>query len=123
MPVYLDISPINRRVVITAHGDIAPEEIADVARKMAEAKVHHYGKIIDVTLATYELTKDQVESIGALLRGQAGEKSRGPLAFVTDPKREAFAKSFAEVTRSDRPVMLFNSIHDARRWLDTHPVT
>jgi hypothetical protein len=119
----LDISQISRRAVLTAHGKITSEEIADVVKKMAEAKVHHFGKLIDVTLADYALTKDQIESIGALLRGQAGEKSRGPLAFVTDPKREDFAKSFADMTKSDRPVMLFHSIHEARKWLDAHPIT
>ena len=121
MPIYLDISRIDRRAVVTAHGNITPADLADLAKKMAEEKVHHFGKIIDVTLAKYDLTTDQIESIGALLRGQAGGKSRGPLAFVTDPQHESFPQAFAELTKGDRPVMLFHSLHAARKWLDAHP--
>jgi hypothetical protein len=121
MPLYLDISRIDRRVVITAHGHITPEQIAAIAKQTIEANVSHFGKIIDVTLSTSDLTKDQVERIAALLRGHPGDRSRGPLAFVIDPKREGFANAFADVTNGDRPVMLFHAIHAARKWLDTYP--
>lgn len=121
MPIYMDISRINRLVVITAHGDIAPEEISSITGQLIETDVPHFGKIIDVTLAKSNLTKDQVERIAAALRGQPGDKSRGPVAFVIDPNREGFAHAFAEVTKGERPVMLFQTIHAARKWLDGHP--
>ena len=121
MPIYMDISRIDRRVVITAHGHITAEEIAANTKELIEANVPHFGKIIDVTLSKSDLTKEQVERIAALLRGQPGDRSRGPVAFVIDPKREGFANAFAEVTKGDRPVMLFHTIHAARKWLDAHP--
>lgn len=121
MPIYLDISRIDRLVVISAHGHVTPEKIADNTREIKEANVLHFGKIVDLTLAHYELTKDQIESLATMLRGQAGDKSRGPLAFVIDPKRESFANAFAEATKGDRPVMIFHTIHAARQWLGLHP--
>ena len=122
MPIYLDISRIDRLVVISAHGHVTPEEIADNTREIKKANVLHYSKIVDLTLAHYELTKDQIESLATMLRSQAANESRGPLAFVIDPKRESFANAFAEATKGDRPVMIFHTIHAARQWLDSHPI-
>jgi hypothetical protein len=121
MPIYLDISRIDRLVVISAHGQVTPEEIAVQLRGLKEADVLHFSKIIDLGLAQYELTKDQIESLATMLRSQAGDKPRGPLAFVIDPKRESFANTFAELTKGDRPVMLFHTIHAARKWLGSLP--
>jgi hypothetical protein len=117
MPIYLDISRLDRRIVMSAHGHVTPEEIADNLKKIRAADVLHYGKIIDVTLAEYELTKEQIDSLAAMLRNQAADRSRGPLAFVIDPKRQAFANAFAEATKGDRPVMIFHTLRDARKWL------
>lgn len=121
MPIYLDISRIDRLVVISAHGHVTPEEVADNIKEIKEANVLHFGKIVDLTLAHYELTNDQIEGLATMLRGEAGDKSRGPLAFVIDPKRESFANPFAEATKGDRPVMIFHTIHAARQWLGLHP--
>lgn len=39
------------------------------------------------------------------------------MAFVVDPSRPDFAETFAEVTKGERPIQLFRSLHAARRWL------
>ena len=117
MPIYLDISRIDRLIVISAHGHVTPEEIAANLKGLKEENVLHFGKVVDLTLAHYELTKDQIASLAAMLRSQAGNESRGPLAFVIDPRRESFANAFAEATKGDRPVMIFHTIHAARKWL------
>ena len=43
---------------------------------------------------------------------------RGPVAFIVRPDDEGFAKAFAGITEGDRPVRLFHSLHQARRWLE-----
>ena len=72
-----------------------------------------FGKIIDVSGSTSELTVAQVDRIAKMLRGNADEK-RGLVAFVD---RVGFAHAFADATKTDRPVKLFRSLHDAHAWL------
>ena len=118
MPVHMDISPLHRLVVIVARGPIAAEEIAATTRQLVEANVPAYAKIIDVSQATSELTREQVQKVADLLRGAPGDTSRGPVAFVINPDRIGFANVFADVTQGERPIQLFRSLHEARAWLD-----
>ena len=78
-------------MVIVARGHIAAEEIAATTRQLVEANVPAYAKIIDVSQATSELTREQVQKVADLLRGAPGDTSRGPVAFVINPDRVGFA--------------------------------
>ena len=117
MPIYLDVSPLERLVVIVARGPVTGEEIDETTRKLLAHSVSEYAKIIDVTGAASDLTKDQVNGMAAMLRSGREAVARGPVAFVVDPARAAFADSFAKATGGDRPIQLFRSLHDARKWL------
>jgi len=55
-----------------------------------------------------------------MLRGDSGA-GRGPVAFVINPNRVEFAHAFADATKGDRPVKLFRSLRDARKWLLEQP--
>jgi len=79
MPISMDISPLHRTVVIVASGHVTPEEIKGQTQALVDANVPHYGKIIDVSLSTSDLTEAQVEHIAAMLRGDPGS-GRGPVA-------------------------------------------
>jgi hypothetical protein len=116
MPISLDISPLHRTVVIAASGHVTPEEIGRNTQALIAANVPHYGKIIDVSLATSDLSKEQVDRIAEMLRGDPGS-GRGPVAFVINPTRIGFAHAFADVTSGDRPVGLFHTLREAREWL------
>lgn len=118
MPVHLEVSRLDRQVVIVARGHVTPDEIRAQARSIADAEVRHFAKIIDVSGATSEIGREQVESMAAGLRSAPGAAGRGPIAFVNNPDRVGFAEAFAEMTEGDRPVRLFRSIHDARKWLE-----
>ncbi|WP_428674667.1 hypothetical protein [Reyranella sp.] len=117
MPIHMDILPIERLVVIVARGHVTAEEMAENTRKLIAANVPTYAKIIDVTGSHSDLTPEQVERVATMLRGDPTAKTRGPVAFVVDPRRRGFAEAFAEVTRGERPIKLFMSLHVARRWL------
>lgn len=117
MPIYMDILPLERVVLIVARGEVSADEIAENTRKLIAANVASYAKIIDVTGSASSLTKDQVNGIAELLRGRTETPTRGPVAFIVDPSRSGFADSFAEVTQGERPVQLFRSLHEARKWL------
>ena len=117
MPIHMDISAINRLVVIVARGQVTADEIRENTEKLVAAKVPAYAKIIDVSGSSSDLTREQVEKIAALLRGDPADQKRGAVAFVINPNRKGFADAFAEVTKGERPIQLFRSLHDARRWL------
>ncbi|MCW5736033.1 MAG: hypothetical protein KIS73_18030 [Enhydrobacter sp.] len=117
MPIHMDILPLDRLVVIVARGHVTAEEIAENTKKLVAANVPAYAKIIDVTASKSDLTREQVEKVAALLRGDPRDTRRGAVAFVVDPGRQGFAEAFADVTRGERPIQLFRSLHAARRWL------
>lgn len=117
MPIHMDISPLNRMVVIVARGHITAEEIADNTKRLVAANVPGYAKIIDVTASSSNLSREQVEKIAALLRGDPADRKRGAVAFVVNPDRRGFAEAFAEVTKGERPIQLFRSLQAARQWL------
>ncbi|WP_425064405.1 hypothetical protein [Reyranella sp.] len=117
MPIYMDVFPLERSILIVARGQVSVEEILDCIGKLKAPKIRGYAKIVDVTGSTSEVTLEQVDRITGLLRCQPEGPLRGPLAFVVDPARKGFADMFADATRGDRPISLFGSLHEARKWL------
>lgn len=117
MPIHMDISAINRLVVIISRGHVTAEEIRENTEKLIAANVPGYAKIIDVSGSSSDLTREQVDKIAALLRGDPADTKRGAVAFVINPNRKGFADAFAEVTKGERPIQLFSSLHEARKWL------
>ena len=124
VPIYIEISSLHRTVTIVARGKISPDEIRGAARQMLEANVPHYSKLIDVSFATTEFTPAQVEGLAALFRGSADRKL-GAVAFLVDPARGEFARAAAATPEGrERPVSLFTSLREARKWLARpHPTT
>jgi hypothetical protein len=118
MPLHMDIVPIQRLVVIVAHGEITADDLANNVKELIEARVAHYAKIIDVSSSHWVLTKEQIDAIAGTLRGDPNSDMRGPVAFIVSPNDEGFAQAFAGITEGDRPVRLFHSLHQARRWLE-----
>jgi hypothetical protein len=116
MPIHLDISRLERTVVVVARGHITPEDIQEIYRQIAEANVRSFGKIIDMIHATSGVELEQVLPVAEALRGRPEEK-RGPTALVVDPDNKRFAEIFAGATKGDRPLRLFSRLHEARRWL------
>src|SRR4029450_8400085 len=90
---------------------LADEEMAAIKRQLAEANVPAYAKIIDVSQARSELTREQVQKVADLTRGAPGEGSRGPVAFVINPERIGFANVFADRTHGERPIHVFQRLH------------
>ena len=117
MTIHLDISDLDRLVMAVGLGEITPDDIAEVAREFLKTGRQHYGKIIDTSAATSPINDDRMAAIAAFLRADPQAGSRGPLAFVVDPKRGEQALKFAELTVGERPVKVFNTLRDARKWV------
>ena len=121
MPIHLEISRLNRLLVIVARGQVMPDEVRDLVQQMVDNDIRHFSKIIDVSGSSIDMSREQVEAMALALRAEKGAAARGPIAFVIHPEREGFADLFADATKADRPVRLFRSPHDARRWLRELP--
>ena len=118
MPLHMDIVPIQRLVVIVAHGEVTADDLANNVKELIAANVAHFAKIIDVSASHWVLTKEQIDAIAETLRGDPNSEMRGPVAFIVRPEDEGFAHAFAGITEGDRPFRLFHSLHQARRWLE-----
>ena len=119
----MEIYHPDRIVVGVARGEITLAEFGGFVRDLAQAGVLHYRKIYDVTNArSSSVGQDELLAADQRLRAVIGKAPRGPVAVVADPKRMEVAQTFKALTADDRPVEIFRSIHDARKWLATFPV-
>ena len=88
-----------------------------LVKELIDSGTLPYRKIIDITSATSALGKEELESIAERLRTAPLQRPRGPLAIVADGNRGELGRLFMSLTSEERPVQVFRSIHDARRWL------
>ena len=116
MPIYLDIDRLDHVVMIVAHGDIGDDDIRKAAQDLIAADVVAFAKIIDTSASATHETAEQVAAIVRLMREGPGSERRGPVACVIDARRPGFAETFAEQSAGDRPIRLFTSLREARRW-------
>jgi hypothetical protein len=113
----MEISRIDRTVMMVAQGELSHDDVRKVTQDLIDANVTAFGKIIDTSAAKSNVSQEQVAEIAAMLRSGPGSDARGPVACVINPDRVGFAHSFAEASKSDRPIKLFTSLHEARRWV------
>jgi hypothetical protein len=117
MPIFMEISRVERTVLMVAQGEFSHDDFRKVTQDLIDANVAAFGKILDTSASRSNLSKEQVEEIAAMLRASSGGEARGPVACIIDPDRVDFAHTLAEVSKSDRPIKLFTSLHEARRWV------
>jgi hypothetical protein len=117
MPIHLDVSHLDRLVMAVVIGEVTADDIAEIAREFLKMGHQHYGKIIDTTAGTSPIDETRMAAIAAFMRADPKAASRGPLAFVVDPKRGEQVQKFAEITADERPVKIFTNLRDARAWV------
>jgi len=117
MPIHLDISDLDRLVIAVVLGEATADDIVEVAREFLKTGRQAYGKIIDTTAGTVPIDENKLAAIAAFMRADPMAGTRGPLAFVVDPKRGEHADKFAELTADERPVKVFTSLREARAWV------
>lgn len=117
MSIQVEIHHPDRIVVAVARGEITLQDLVRALAEFAKSGAFHYRKIFDVTGAKPAMTKEEVVGFIEHVRKQPRDKPLGLIAFVADPKGNEFARLFAEMVGNERPVQIFRSIHEARRWL------
>lgn len=120
----MEIFHPDRIVVGVARGEITLSKFGGFVRGLAEAGVLHYRKIFDVTAAkSSTVGKEELLAADRQLRVLTNRKGpRGPVAVVADRERGELAQIFKALAADDRPVEVFTSLHEARRWLAKFPV-
>lgn len=119
MPLYVDISPLHRLVVIVGRGLMSAEEIRIAVEQLAAQNVRSYAKIIEVAGATTAgVAPEQLAEVAALFRNGDPTVQRGPVAFITDKKAPAFSGGYERLTRGELPVRICRSLREARTWID-----
>jgi hypothetical protein len=117
MPIHVDVYHAGRLIIAVVRGAFTVDDVREAVQQVLASDVLHYGKIIDIASPTAPVDKAAVEAIAALV-SRNGEKPRGPLAFVVSPGQAADnAETFARLTAGLRPVKVFQSLHEARKWL------
>lgn len=119
MPIHIRISHHDRLVVAVAHGTLSGEELIKAVKESVEQGALHYRKIIDVAAANTDADMERLKQLLALARNSPQAAQRGPLAFVVDGKRGDTVRELAALSEDgERPIGVFTSLHEARRWLD-----
>ena len=117
MPIHVDIFHPSRLIIAVVRGAFTADDVRDAVQQVLASDVLHYSKLIDIASPTFPMEKAGVEAIASLVSRHDG-KPRGPVAFVVSPGQAADnAETFARMTAGLRPVKVFQSLHEARKWL------
>jgi len=123
MPIQLEVFHTDRILVGIGRGHVTLQEYGEFIAEVVKANLMHYRKIIDATGAdSAVIDKDVLLAFDEQIRSFSKGRRRGPLALVVDRKRGDLARTFKALASPDRPVEVFGSIHDARKWLREQPI-
>lgn len=119
MPIHVRVSHPDRLVVAVGHGTISADEFQEAVRSFIQQGALHYRKIIDVAAANTTADMERLKGLLAMVRAAPNAAERGALAFVVDANRGDIVRELAAMNdEGERPVRVFTSLHEARRWLD-----
>ncbi|MBI2736626.1 MAG: hypothetical protein HYX38_08805 [Rhodospirillales bacterium] len=121
MPMRWTISHDERLVLVTAEGPVTLPEIEDYFDAVIVAGAQPYAKLLDATTMEARLTDDDVMAIGARMSAYVKDQKwpGGPAAFVvTTRANREFVRRFINLAASPRQAKIFQTVDEARRWLD-----
>jgi hypothetical protein len=105
-------------VTVRAHGPVVLQEVLDYFDALAVQNAMGYPKLFDAREAEPCLSDDDVMVLGARVSAYAVYEPRGPIAAVTMGKEaSAILQRFMNLGGAERPMRLFGTIEEARRWL------
>ena len=105
-------------VTVRAHGPVVLEELLDYFDALVVQNAMGYPKLFDAREAAPCLSDDDVMVLGARVSAYAAYEPRGPIAAVAMGKEaSAILQRFMNLGGAERPMRLFGTIEEARRWL------
>jgi len=119
MPIHVDVFHPGRLVTAVVRGTFTADDVRDAVIQFLASDVLHYRKLIDIASPTTPMDSAGAQAMANLVLAQRDDRPRGPLAFVVSPGQAAEnAETFAKLTEGQRKVKVFQSLHEARKWLD-----
>jgi hypothetical protein len=121
MPMRWTISHDERLVMVTADGLVTLLEIEAYFDAVVVAGAQPYAKLLDASTMEVRLSHADVMAVGARMSAYVKDQKweGGPAAFVaTSRVNREFIKRFINLTASPRQAKIFQTVNEARRWLD-----
>lgn len=122
MSLRFQINHAERLIVGVTGGVLTLKDLLAFWREVENNKAVSYRKIVDTVGGTPMLSAADIEAFHEKLAALPAHVHSGPLALVTSHEHEEVARLFSELTSDRRPVKVFHSIHEARKWLKETPV-
>jgi len=119
MPVQWTISHEQRLVIAKTQGVVTLKDVEVYLDAVVVADAMPYAKLFDASDIDPQASDADVMALGARMSAYVATLSGGPLAFVvkTDIARE-FVDRYLNLTAAPRPVNIFQTVEEARHWLD-----
>jgi hypothetical protein len=122
MPIRYERDDARRRVVVTVHGTIEPDDAFAVIEQQRLDDAWSYGLLYDLRLMTGEPTVTDLRQLmsEAAMRLQ-GEEPRGPVVLLaTDPALYGRLCTYTALGRSTTlAIEVFRDWDEAEQWLTT----
>jgi len=108
--------------VATTEGVVTLKDIEAYLDALVVADAAPYAKLFDASDVDLQATDHDVMMLGARMRAYVATWPGGPLAFVvTTVLARDFVDRFLNLAAAPRPVNIFRTADEARRWLDAQP--
>ncbi|SJZ41549.1 hypothetical protein SAMN02745126_00958 [Enhydrobacter aerosaccus] len=122
MSVRFTIDHAARFVHAVAEGVCTLKDLEDYLDQIVVQGAMPYRKLWDCSQAKYQYTDADVMEVGARVSVYANMDPRGPIAIVaTSPSTIEASLRFANLGGAKRPVKVFSTEAEARRWLFSQP--
>lgn len=120
MPLTWTISHADRLVTMKAEEPVTLKEAEEYLDDIVVNDAMPYRKLVDCTTMHTDISDDEMMQLGARMRAYVATQQGGPLAFVvTKANVLDYVRRYINlVMGATRPVKIFPTTDEARRWLD-----
>ena len=123
MALTWSISHEDKLVTVSVGSQLRVEDVQACFAAITEAGAIPYRKMVDLTLAPLLLGLAGIRAITQRVSKVPEGVRRGPAAFVvTSELAREMVATFDHQMGVDRPLAMFRTAAEARRWLDSLPV-
>src|SRR5260221_13387842 len=119
MPLYWMIDSKARLVSTRAEGEVTLAHALRHLEAIAGACALSYRKLFDARAGTSPMSGEEILTLCVKVRSYHAQGPMGPLAVVATPDQTVvFARLLGVLAAADRRMKGFDSLRQARRWVD-----
>jgi hypothetical protein len=119
MPLHWFIDSRAQLVTIVAEGPIVAADVHAYIDAVVGAGALAYAKLYDGLGGAFAVQPEELLELGVRFRSYHSQRM-GPVALVLpEDQREALSRLLGVLASADRPLRLFKTKGQARRWLDS----